>query len=178
MDSPEKRHLAERLRTSFTTMTPTERIETFIAFFEPGSTDARFTTPFMTQNLSLISATVLSKTSCKVIFRFPVTRLYCNTSGNLHGGAQATIFDMLTSISLTPIATPEFWMNGGVSRTLNVSYLRPAPEGETLECECEVVHAGKALALIRGVFRRVSDGAVVSTCEHHKAAVVKKEFKL
>lgn len=174
----DKKALAHHLSTNFTTMSPTERITTMVTLFEPQ--DTRFTTPFMAStNLTLLSATLTSPTTCKTLFRFPVTRHYCNTSGNLHGGAQATIFDLLTSVSLMPVAKPGFWMNGGVSRTLNVTYLRPAPEGEVLECECEVVGVGKGLAFIRAVFRRVGDGKVISTCEHNKAAVeVKGGLKL
>lgn len=77
-------------------------------------------------------------------------------------------------MAMQAIGKQDFWLNGGVSRTLNVSYLRPAPEGEDLLLECEVVHMGKTLALLRAVLKRESDGAVISTCEHNKAAVPTK----
>lgn len=32
----------------------------------------------------------------------------------------------------------------------------------------QIVHAGKKLALVKGVLKRESDGKIVSTCEHHK----------
>jgi len=81
---------------------------------------------------------------------------------------------MCTSIAMQAVAPPGSWVNGGVSRVLSVSYLRPAPQGEDLLLECEVTHVGKTLALLRGTLKRERDGAVVSTCEHNKAAVAAK----
>ena len=77
------------------------------------------------------------------------------------------------------IGKEDFWVNGGVSRVLSVTYVRPAPEGEAMLVECEVVHMGKTLALLQGRLKRAQDGAVISTCEHNKAAVKSKPgFKL
>ena len=84
------------------------------------------------------------------------------------------MYDLCTSLALMSIGTRDWWINGGVSRVLTVNYLRPAPEGTEMELEAEVVAAGKTLALLRGVLKRASDGAIVSTCEHNKAAVPSK----
>lgn len=56
----------------------------------------------------------------------------------------------------------------GVTRNLNISYLRPAPEGTTLVITSTVVHAGKQLATIKGVISRKVDGKVCFTAEHLK----------
>jgi acyl-coenzyme A thioesterase 13 len=89
------------------------------------------------------------------------------------------IYDICTSITLQAISKPGLFLNGGVSRVLSVSYLRPAPEGTELELEAEVVSAGKNLAMLRGVLRRASDGAAISTCEHNKVAVkAKPQWKM
>lgn len=133
--------------------------------------DQRFHSEFMERNVTLVSATQHSATTVSAVYKFTVDRFYANGGNTLHGGAQAAIYDMLTSITLQTICTPELWVSAGVSRTLNVSYLRPAPIGMELLCECEVVATGKSLSLQRGVMKRVSDGAVISTCEHHKVAV-------
>lgn len=117
---------------------------------------------------------VLSPTQSRVTFSFKVERTYCNGSGNLHGGAQATMYDFCTSVALQAIGKPDFWLNGGVSRVLTVTYLRPAPAGEELLLECEVVHMGKSLAMLRALLKRKRDGAIISTCEHNKAAVASK----
>jgi acyl-coenzyme A thioesterase 13 len=35
--------------------------------------------------------------------------------------------------------------------------------------ECEVVHLGKRMGMLKGVMRRKDNGAVCCTCEHQKA---------
>ncbi|KAF2765738.1 hypothetical protein EJ03DRAFT_247466, partial [Teratosphaeria nubilosa] len=113
-------------------------------------------------------------------FAFKADKFYCNGSGNLHGGAQAMMFDMCTSLAAQSIAAQpdtgisrslDSWINAGVSRTLTVHYLRPAAEGLDLLMECEVVQIGRTMALLRGVLKRADDGTLLSTCEHTKAAV-------
>lgn len=66
------------------------------------------------------------------------------------------------------------WLNGGVSRSISTTYLRPAPEGTKLLMECEIVQMGRTTAMLRGILKRESDGAVISTCEHDKAAIANK----
>lgn len=68
-------------------------------------------------------------------------------------------------------------MYAGVTRTLSVTYIRPVPMGEEVLVESEVVHAGKRLCTIKGVMKRKSDGAVLTTCEHGKVSI-DPEFKL
>lgn len=135
----------------------------------------------------MVDVTVLTPTTTRVIFELDVAEFFANPAGTLHGGAQAAIYDMCTSMALAPASKPGFWMSH-VSRVLSVTYLRPAALGETLivECEvsrvflyrlvacgshrCQVIHAGQRLAVVHGVMRRKRDGAVVSTCEHNKAS--------
>ncbi|GAP88664.2 putative thioesterase superfamily protein [Rosellinia necatrix] len=73
------------------------------------------------------------------------------------------------------ISRPGFWQYGGVSRTLNVTYLRPVPVGTTVDVECEVVHAGQRLSTLRGVMRTATDdgtnGPVLAICEHGKVNI-------
>ena len=104
-------------------------------------------------------------------FALTVPRSLCNAGGNLHGGAVALIFDMCTSMSVSVCAREGFWDTGHVSRTLNCTYLRPAPEGTELLVESEVVHLGKSQAALKGVMRRKDDGKICYTCEHGKAKV-------
>lgn len=41
-----------------------------------------------------------------------------------------------------------FWKYAGVSRTLNVTYLKGVPVGEVCTIECEVVSIGKRLGML------------------------------
>lgn len=63
------------------------------------------------------------------------------------------------------------WEFAGVSRTLNVTYIRPVAAGVKVLIECEVVHAGKRLCSLKGVMKRENDGAVMATCEHGKVSI-------
>nr|POE85487.1 isoform 2 of acyl-coenzyme a thioesterase 13 [Quercus suber] len=153
-------------------LSPTERINAYLSIRNPD--DQRFTSNFLENQCKLRSVEVPSPKTAKAVFAFKVDRSLCNASGNLHGGAQATIFDVCTSLAAQAIGRTGFWLNAGVSRVLTVNYLRPAPEGEDLLLECEVVQLGKTLALLKGTLRREHDGAIVSTCDHNKAAVASK----
>jgi acyl-coenzyme A thioesterase 13 len=98
--------------------------------------------------------------------------MHTNFLGNLHGGCTSTLFDVCTTFPLQLISRPGFWQYGGVSRTLNVTYLRPVPVGTIVDVECEIIHAGQRLSSLRGVMRiAMSDGTkgpVLATCEHAK----------
>lgn len=52
---------------------------------------------------------------------------------------------MTTSMSVAPLAKASGWQFGGVSRNLNVSYLRPVPSGTQVQVVCEVPNLGKNL---------------------------------
>lgn len=101
-------------------------------------------------------------------FEYEVQWQHCNKLGNLHGGCAATLFDYCTTLVLALINKPGFWFLLGVSRTLNVTYLRPIPAKETVLIECEILQVGKRLTSLKGVIRRRSDGAIMATCEHGK----------
>ncbi|KAI8634514.1 Thioesterase/thiol ester dehydrase-isomerase [Xylariaceae sp. FL1651] len=108
----------------------------------------------------------------QVTFRLTVQPIHANGFGNMHGGCTSTIFDICTTFPLQMISRPGFWQYGGVSRTLNVTYLRPVPVGTTVDIECEVMHAGQKLSSLRGVMRTATNdgtkGPVLAICEHGK----------
>lgn len=128
----------------------------------------------------------------RVVFRYTVQPEHCNRLGNMHGGATAALFDFSTSLAMALVPTEEpgsaassdesdeekllrSWQRLGVSRTLAVTYVRPAPMGSEVLVECEQVHAGKRMSSLRGVLRRAKDGAVLATCEHGKVILDPEE---
>ncbi|KAK3944894.1 HotDog domain-containing protein [Diplogelasinospora grovesii] len=141
----------------------------------PNSQD--WTSPLL-PHLHLLSATS-QQPHPRAVWRFTVQPIHCNRFGNLHGGCTSTLFDFCTSVVLvlvasssksttTGIGMDSNWGSFGVSRTLNTTYLRPAPAGTELLVECEIVQLGKRLCQLRGTLRRASDGSVLATCEHGK----------
>ncbi|KAI1199383.1 Thioesterase/thiol ester dehydrase-isomerase [Nemania serpens] len=124
------------------------------------------------QNIAIVSHSA-SPPHPRVTFRFTVQPRHANLNGNLHGGCTSTLFDVCTSLPLRLVSRPGFWQHTGVSRTLNVTYLRPVPVGTTVDIECEVVHAGQRLCSLRGVMRATTsdgtNGPVLALCEHGKA---------
>ena len=127
---------------------------------------------------------------------------YANLNGVMHGGAAGVIFDMATTTALGPIARKGYWdFMGGVTRTLNFSYLRAVPVGKfagnfpfrpsslfiphegcklggvdrevgtTVKLHSEVMQVGRTMAMIKGVMTSLDGKIVYVTCEHHKVAV-------
>ncbi|KAF2722440.1 hypothetical protein K431DRAFT_283866 [Polychaeton citri CBS 116435] len=159
-------------------LTPKQRLEEVLKRAQ--DSDDFFMLKWLRSGITIKNAEALSPTHCKATFVFKVDNFYGNRSGNLHGGAASAMYDILTTMVLAAMTeNGDIWINGGVSRSLDVTYIRPAPEGEVLECSCEIVSAAKRLALMKAEMRRQSDGAVVSTCKHDKASVqIKRSIKL
>jgi acyl-coenzyme A thioesterase 13 len=89
--------------------------------------------------MELTAATKHSPTHTQMTFQFRVLPKYLNPNGTLHGAAQSLFFDACTTMLLWPIARqPDFWATYGVSRSLNVVYVRPAFVGDLLTLESEV----------------------------------------
>jgi acyl-coenzyme A thioesterase 13 len=127
------------------------------------------------------------------ILSFTVVENMVNGLGGMHGGAIATVFDECTSMCATATVLGKQrlaeqqgddqseglnrWIGGGVSRTLNVTYLRPAKVGQELVLECEMVAMGRNLATMRGSMKRKADGAVIAICEHGQANIALQDAK-
>lgn len=116
-------------------------------------------------SIQLVSASP----SGSVEYTLPITPAYANLNGVMHGGAAGVIFDMCTTTALCPIARPGFWeFLGGVTRSLNISYLRAVPVGTTVRIKSRVVQAGRTMALIKGEMTSLDGETVYATVEHHK----------
>ncbi|KAF4503660.1 hypothetical protein FAGAP_106 [Fusarium agapanthi] len=85
------------------------------------------------------------------VFSYTVQPDNCNRLQNLHGGCAATLFDWCTTLPLALVNKPGFWQHMGVSRTLNVTYMRPVPVGTEVLIECSITQAGKKLASLHGI---------------------------
>jgi acyl-coenzyme A thioesterase PaaI-like protein len=87
----------------------------------------------------------------------------------MHGGAAGVIFDMSTTTALCPVARPGFWeFMGGVTRSLNISYLKAVPIGTTVRLTSKVKSVGKQMAMIRGEMTSLDGKITYCTAEHHK----------
>lgn len=110
-----------------------------------------------------------SKTWCRTVRKSCLTKLYLDV---MHGGAAGVIFDMSTTTALCPIARPGFWeFMGGVTRTLNISYLKAVPIGTTVRLASRVTSVGKQMAMIRGEMTSLDGSITYCTVEHHKVNV-------
>ncbi|EER42590.1 thioesterase [Histoplasma capsulatum H143] len=78
--------------------------------------------------------------------------------GALHGGCATTLIDVTSTGLLIALSKPGHFSLGGVTRTLNVKFVRPAPMGVEVRIVNELVHAGKRLALVRSEISRVDTG--------------------
>ncbi|EGE03149.1 hypothetical protein TEQG_02185 [Trichophyton equinum CBS 127.97] len=86
--------------------------------------------------------------------------------------------DMCTAISMNPVTKPGYWyFLQGVSRSLNLSYLKGIPTGTTIRIKCTTLQHGRTMAMLRGVMESVDGKIVYATAEHHKVATpAKPEF--
>ncbi|KAL4996968.1 HotDog domain-containing protein [Aspergillus recurvatus] len=121
-------------------------------------------------NLTFYSASLNPQPS--IAFELTIAPKHCNYLGNLHGGCAATLFDVLSSMILLGVSKPGFFELGGVSRHLNVTYLRPVPVGTKVRLVSNVVNMGKRLALMRSEILRVHEDGREEVCavsDHEKA---------
>ncbi|KAL2064494.1 hypothetical protein VTL71DRAFT_4988 [Oculimacula yallundae] len=112
------------------------------------------------------SLTPIAKTTFSVL----VSPNLQNPRGFMHGGAQALLVDMCTTMAVAPLSSKDFWHFGGLTRTLNVVCLQPVPGNEVVYVDCEVRGIGKRLAHITCALRNAK-GDVLALGEHGKAAI-------
>ncbi|KAI4644035.1 uncharacterized protein J4E78_009818 [Alternaria triticimaculans] len=126
-------------------------------------------------NLELVDATL----DGTVTYEFFIAPNLSNLNNVMHGGAAGVIFDMSTTTALCPLARPGFWeFMGGVTRTLNISYLKAVPINTRVRLNSKVVSIGKQMAMIRGDMTSLDGKITYCTVEHHKvnAPVIKEHL--
>ncbi|KAK5131858.1 hypothetical protein LTR08_000525 [Meristemomyces frigidus] len=145
-------------------------MERFVRTYSTASHYDNFDNP-LNRCVTCKSASLETETTpARATLVFDIPKLYGNNpaANSVHGGAIAMFFDNITSL---PMLAVRKWWDGqsGVTRTLSVTYFRPAQMGERVVIEAEVVGYGRRNATIRGVMKREKDGVVLATCQHDKA---------
>jgi uncharacterized protein (TIGR00369 family) len=91
---------------------------------------------------------------------FVVQERHLRNLGILHGGVAATLLDTALGVAVTTRAPADHYV---VTVQLNLNFIRPAWEGETLIATGEVFHAGRQTAVARGEVRTAAGVLVASS---------------
>ncbi len=94
-----------------------------------------------------------------------VTEGISNSYGTLHGGATATIIDVVGTLAIL-CRDP---LRAGVSVDLNASYLSPAKVGDTITITGRLLKLGGKLAFAEVTIVSQATGKLVATGRHTKA---------
>jgi acyl-coenzyme A thioesterase 13 len=108
---------------------------------------------------SLTGMEVVELEGGKARVRLPVSEPVQNAGGMLHGGAVATLVDVVGTLA---IMSKDRDGRPGVSTDLNVSWFSPAPGGTSVLVEATVLKSGRTLAFVQVDVRRESDGVLVA----------------
>lgn len=92
-----------------------------------------------------------------IVVRREVTSELLNYNRTLHGGAAATLIDVIGSLALV---TADRHGRFGVSTDLNVTWLAPAAHGEWIHVDARVLKIGKTMGYVAVDIRRESDDVI------------------
>ncbi|KAF8111691.1 hypothetical protein N665_0073s0049 [Sinapis alba] len=87
-----------------------------------------------------------------------------NAGNSLHGGATATLVDLIGSAVIYTTGVP----HSGVSVEINVSYLDAAFLDEEIEIESKALRVGKAVAVVSVELRKKKNGKLIAQGRHTK----------
>lgn len=104
----------------------------------------------------------------RVICSMNVPPRLLNAGNFMHGGATATLVDLVGSAAIFTVGAP----SSGVSVEINVSYLDAAFAGEKIEIESKVLRVGKAVAVVSVEIRKKDTGKIVAQGRHTKYLAV------
>jgi acyl-coenzyme A thioesterase 13 len=104
---------------------------------------------------TLVGLELIDAESGKATLRISVARPLQNLSGNLHGGAVATLVDEAGTIA---IMTADRDNRPGVTTDLNVSYFSSARADDVILIKAEVLKSGKRMAYVSVDLLREHDG--------------------
>jgi acyl-coenzyme A thioesterase 13 len=119
-----------------------------------------------------LEAVALDGRSGRVAVRVEVDTHLVNMAQTLHGGAAATLIDVVGTLA---IIVADRHHRPGVSTDLNVSWFNPAPLGEVVLIEATVLKIGKTMAFVSVDLTRESDGILLVQGRMTKALGVPPE---
>ncbi|KAI5818946.1 hypothetical protein BZA77DRAFT_378503, partial [Pyronema omphalodes] len=122
----------------------------------------------MMKDLTLIDARPYGRS----VWKLKVPRYLCNLNLSLHGGGACVLLDMCTMSALAPLAGPKFWVFlGGLTRSMNLTYIRDCPVDTEVIIDSTVIQAGRTMALIRGEIKSLDGRVTYVTVDHGKVNV-------
>ncbi|PKY06605.1 hypothetical protein P168DRAFT_116012 [Aspergillus campestris IBT 28561] len=124
---------------------PKQRIQAYMDAYKQNPPSKSIDESLLRDHLELIDASAGPQISAS--FRMRVSPEYCSRMGNMHGGLISLVFDLCTTMCAAPAARSNFWTFGGVSRTLNVTFLRSVRQGSWVRIHCELLHIGSRLCM-------------------------------
>ncbi|BFG28333.1 hypothetical protein CerSpe_146060 [Prunus speciosa] len=99
----------------------------------------------------------------RIVCSFKVPPRLLNGGNFMHGGATATLVDLIGSAAILTVGTPT-----GVSVEINVSYLDSAYPGEEVEVEAKALRVGKAVGVVSVELRKKKTGKIIAQGRHTK----------
>ncbi|GMY12673.1 acyl-coenzyme A thioesterase 13-like [Fagus crenata] len=100
----------------------------------------------------------------RLICSFKVPQRLLNAGNFLHGGATATLVDLVGSAVIYTVGPPIT----GVSVEINVSYLDAAYVDEEIEIEARTLRVGKVIGVVSVEFRKKKTGKIIAQGRHTK----------
>ena len=106
-----------------------------------------------------LRAEPISSEKGRATWRLVVAEQHLRTHGILHGGVVATLLDTAMGRAVSTLCRDG---QSCVTAQLNVNFIRPSWNGETLTITGEVQHSGRQTSVARGEIR-TDAGALVAT---------------
>ena len=97
--------------------------------------------------------------------RLTVTPELANAYNTMHGGATATLVDILGTLALLSLDPTK----PGVTIELSCSYMAAAAVGDDVECKGTVLRAGRKIGYTQVELIRARDGKLLASGRHTKA---------
>ncbi len=107
----------------------------------------------------LLNVKAIDRGDGRATFELTVQQRHLRSLGIMHGGVAASLLDTCMGVAAGTLSPPGHYV---VTVQLNVNFIRPAWQGETLRASGEVKHSGRQTAVAAGELR-TSEGVLVGT---------------